>query len=54
MVKVNVDDNQAVPAQFGIRNIPTLKIFKNGQEVANKVGGLPKGQLAAFINASIA
>ena len=54
VVKVNVDENQAVPTQFGIRNIPTLKIFKNGQEVANKVGGLPKGQLTAFINASIA
>ena len=54
VVKVNVDESQAVPTQFGIRNIPTLKIFKNGQEVANKVGGLPKGQLTAFINASIA
>ena len=54
VVKVNVDESQAVPAQVGIRQIPTLKIFKNGQEVANKVGGLPKGQLTAFINASIA
>ena len=54
VVKVNVDENQTVPAQFGIRNIPTLKVFKNGQEVANKVGGLPKGQLIAFIDASIA
>ena len=54
VVKVNVDENQAVPAQFGIRNIPTLKVFKNGQEVANKVGGLPKGQIAAFIDAPIA
>ena len=54
VVKVNVDESQAVPTQFGIRNIPTLKVFKNGQEVANKVCGLPKGQLAAFIDASIA
>ncbi|MBR2252252.1 MAG: thioredoxin [Neisseriaceae bacterium] len=54
VVKVNVDESQSVPAQFAIRNIPTLKIFKNGQEVANKVGGVPKGQLAAFIDASIA
>ena len=54
VVKVNVDESQSVPAQFAIRNIPTLKIFKNGQEVANKVGGAPKGQLAAFIDASIA
>ncbi|MBQ9725153.1 MAG: thioredoxin [Neisseriaceae bacterium] len=54
VVKVNVDESQSVPAQFAIRNIPTLKIFKNGQEVANKVGGAPKGQLVAFIDASIA
>ncbi len=54
VVKVNVEENQAIPAQFGIRNIPTLKVFKNGAEVANKVGGLPKGQLTAFIDASIA
>ncbi|MBQ9259822.1 MAG: thioredoxin [Neisseriaceae bacterium] len=54
VVKVNVDESQSVPAQFAIRNIPTLKIFKNGQEVANKVGGAPKGQLTAFIDASIA
>ncbi|MBR7002600.1 MAG: thioredoxin [Neisseriaceae bacterium] len=54
VVKVDVEENQAVPAQFGIRNIPTLKMFKNGQEVANKVGAMNQGQMAAFINASIA
>lgn len=53
IVKVNVDDNQAIPAQLGIRSIPTLKVFKNGQEMATKVGSLPKNQLVAFINASL-
>lgn len=54
VVKINVDESQAVPAQFGIRSIPTLKIFKNGQEVATKVGALNQAQLTDFINASIA
>ena len=54
VVKINVDESQAVPAQFGIRSIPTLKIFKNGQEVATKVGALNQAQLTDFINTSIA
>ena len=54
IVKINIDDNEQTPAQFGVRSIPTLMIFKNGQNVATKVGALAKGQLTAFINASIA
>ena len=54
IAKMNVDDNQVTPAQFGIRGIPTMIIFKDGQNVATKVGALPKPQLEAFINASIA
>ena len=54
IVKVNVDDNQAVPSEYGVRGIPTLMIFKNGEYVATKVGALAKGQLLAFIDASIA
>ncbi len=46
----NVDDNQLVAGQFGVRSIPTLLLFKNGQLVATQVGALPKNQLAAFIN----
>lgn len=53
IVKVNVDENQATPAQFGVRSIPTLLLFKDGQLVATQVGALPKGQLAAFINQHI-
>ena len=50
IVKINVDDNQLVASQFGVRSIPTLLLFKNGQLVATQVGALPKNQLAAFIN----
>ena len=54
IAKINVDDNQVVPAQFGIRGIPTIIVFKDGKNVANKVGALAKPQLEAFISASIA
>ena len=50
IVKMNVDDNRNVPAQYGIRGIPTLMLFKGGQAVATKVGALAKPQLIAFIN----
>jgi thioredoxin 1 len=53
VVKMNVDDNQQVPAKFGIRGIPTLMIFKAGQLVATKVGALPKAQLTAFIDSHL-
>ena len=46
IVKINIDDNQATPAQFGVRSIPTLLLIKNGQVVATQVGALPKTQLA--------
>ena len=54
IAKMNVDENQGVPAQFGIRGIPTMIVFKDGKNVANKVGALAKPQLEAFLNASIA
>ena len=54
VVKLNIDDNEATPAKFGVRGIPTLMVFKNGENVATKVGALAKGQLTAFVNASIA
>lgn len=53
IVKMNVDNNQATPAQFGVRSIPTLLLIKNGQVVATQVGALPKTQLANFINQHI-
>jgi len=54
IAKVNVDDNRAVPAQFGIRGIPTLILFKDGQPAATKVGALSKAQLTAFIDQQLA
>ena len=53
IVKMNVDDNQTTPAQFGVRSIPTLLLIKNGQVVATQVGALPKTQFASFINQHI-
>jgi len=53
IAKLDVDANQAIPAKFGIRGIPTLILFKNGQAAAQKVGALSKGQLTAFIDSNI-
>ena len=49
VAKINIDENQQTPAQFGVRGIPTLMLFKDGQLAATKVGALSKAQLAAFI-----
>ena len=53
VAKVNIDENQQTPAKFGIRGIPTLMIFKNGNVEATKVGALSKSQLAAFIDSTL-
>lgn len=53
VVKINIDENQESPAKFGVRSIPTLILFKDGQAVATQVGALPKGQLANFIEQNI-
>jgi thioredoxin 1 len=50
IAKLDIEKNRAVPAQFGIRGIPTLMLFKNGQVAATHVGALSKSQLATFIN----
>jgi thioredoxin 1 len=54
IAKMNVDDNREIPAKFGIRGIPTLMLFKNGQLAATKVGALSKAQLIAFIDQQLA
>jgi thioredoxin 1 len=53
VAKVNVDENQQTPAKYGIRGIPTLMLFKNGNIEATKVGALSKSQLTAFIDSHI-
>jgi thioredoxin 1 len=53
IAKLNVDENQSVPAKFGIRGIPTLMLFKNGNVEATRVGALSKSQLTAFLDSNI-
>jgi thioredoxin 1 len=53
IVKMNVDENQQVPGQFGIRSIPTLMIFKDGKLAAQKVGAASKGDLSKWISSAI-
>ncbi|TSE27424.1 Thioredoxin 1 [Tepidimonas sediminis] len=54
VAKVNVDENRDIPARYGIRGIPTLMLFKDGQLAATKVGALTKAQLTAFIDPHLA
>lgn len=53
VAKLNIDDNQNTPPKYGIRGIPTLMLFKNGNVEATKVGALSKSQLTAFIDSNI-
>ena len=53
IAKINVDENQVTPAKFGIRGIPTLMLFKNGNVEATRVGALSKSQLTAFLDSNI-
>ncbi len=48
--KLNIDENPSTPPRYGIRGIPTLMLFKNGNVEATKVGALTKSQLATFID----
>ncbi len=53
VAKLNVDENQETATKFGIRGIPTLMLFKDGQVAATKVGALSKSQLTEFLNSAI-
>ncbi|MBI5122162.1 MAG: thioredoxin TrxA [Rhodospirillales bacterium] len=53
VAKVNIDENPATPSKYGVRGIPTLMIFKNGQVAATKIGALPKSKLYEWVEASI-
>jgi thioredoxin 1 len=52
VAKLNIDDNPQTPPKYGIRGIPTLMLFKDGNVEATKVGALSKSQLAAFIDSN--
>ncbi len=49
VAKVNIDENPTIPTKYGVRGIPTLMLFKNGQVAATKVGALPKGKLVEWV-----
>ena len=51
--KVNIDDNPMTPSKYGVRGIPTLILFKNGQPAAMKVGALPKNKLMDWIQSAM-
>lgn len=53
VAKLNIDDNPTTPPKYGIRGIPTLMLFKNGEVEATKVGALSKSQLTAFLDQNI-
>ena len=53
IVKVNVDENPNTPAQMGVRSIPALFLFKDGQVISNKIGAAPKAALQGWIDESV-
>ena len=53
ITKLNIDENPGTPPKFGIRGIPTLMLFKNGEVEATKVGALSKSQLTAFLDSNL-
>ena len=53
IAKLNIDENPATPPKYGIRGIPTLMLFKNGNVEATKVGAVSKSQLSAFIDSNL-
>lgn len=53
IAKLNIDENPNVPTKYGVRGIPTLMIFKEGQVAATKVGALPKGKIKEWIESEI-
>ena len=53
IAKLNIDDNPETPKKYGVRGIPTLTVFKNGNVEATKVGALSKSQLTAFLDSTL-
>ena len=54
VVKLNIDDNPAAPAKYGVRGIPTMILFKAGAPAATKVGAAPKGQIKGWLEGALA
>ena len=53
VAKLNIDDNPSTPGKYGVRGIPTLMLFKNGEVAATKIGALPKGKLQEWLEQNI-
>lgn len=53
VAKLNIDENPVTPSKYGVRGIPTLMLFKDGQVAATKIGALPKGQLFEWVQSVI-
>ncbi len=53
VAKINIDENNATPQKFGVRGIPTLMLFKNGELESTKVGAMSKSQLTAFLDSHL-
>lgn len=53
IAKLNIDENPMTPSKYGVRGIPTLMIFRDGQVASTKIGALPKNQLQAWIEENI-
>ncbi len=54
VVKMNIDENPHTPTKYGVRGIPTLMVFKGGEVVETKVGGMSKGQLTEWAESAVA
>ena len=54
IAKVNIDENPMTPGKYGVRGIPTLMLFRDGELVSSKVGAMAKGKIEEWINESIA
>ena len=53
VAKINIDENPMTPSKYGVRGIPTLMLFKDGQVAATKIGALPKGKLFEWVESSL-
>ncbi|MBT3238548.1 MAG: thioredoxin TrxA [Rhodospirillaceae bacterium] len=53
IAKLNIDENPTTPSTYGVRGIPTLMMFKDGQVAATKIGAMPKNQLAEWVQSNI-
>jgi thioredoxin 1 len=53
IAKINIDDNPDAPSQYGVRGIPTMILFKNGQPAATKVGAAPKSALKGWLEGEL-